>query len=144
MAQFGTLSALIERIDLEPLGRALDRTLFRLGGAEINAGSLLKMVVFGALLWWAANQTRRWFVERDLHRLHMDAGTREAIGQMLRYLVLILGIALMLQNIGINLTALGVVAGALGVGVGFGLQNIISNFISGLIILFERPIKLGD
>jgi small-conductance mechanosensitive channel len=144
MAQLGTLTALIERIDLEPLGRALDRTLFRLGGAEINAGSLLKMVVFGALLWWFAGQARRWFVERDLHRLHMDVGTREAIGQMLRYLVLILGLALMLQNVGINLTALGVVAGALGVGVGFGLQNIISNFISGLIILFERPIKLGD
>ena len=59
-------------------------------------------------------------------------------------MVLVVGVMLVLQNVGINLTAFSVVAGALGVGVGFGLQNIFSNFISGLIIMFERPIKIGD
>jgi small-conductance mechanosensitive channel len=146
MAHFATAvsAAMQAGIDLEPFARAFDHTLFKLGGAEISVGSMLKMIFFVTLLYWFAGQTRRWFVERNAHRLHMDVGTREAIGAMLRYLVLILGFAVMLQNAGINLTALGVVAGALGVGVGFGLQNIISNFISGLIILFERPIKIGD
>jgi small-conductance mechanosensitive channel len=133
------IDAALERV----LG-ALDKTLLKVGGAELSTGALLKMVFFVTVLYWFAGQTRRWFVERDISHVHMDRGTREAIGAMLRYLVLILGLALMLQNAGINLTALGVVAGALGVGVGFGLQNVISNFISGLIILFERPIKIGD
>ena len=130
--------------DFDPLTRALDRSLFKFGGAELSAGELLKMLVFAVLLFWFADRVRRWFVGYKLQRLELDTGTREAVGAMLRYLVLIFGLALMLQNAGINLTALGVVAGALGVGVGFGLQNVISNFISGLIILFERPIKIGD
>jgi small-conductance mechanosensitive channel len=61
-----------------------------------------------------------------------------------RYTVLVVGAVLILQNAGINLTAFAVVASALGVGIGFGLQNIISNFISGLIIMLERPIQVGD
>jgi small-conductance mechanosensitive channel len=131
-------------LDFDLLTRTLDRPLFTLGDAQLSAGSLLKLVVFAVLLYWFAGQTRRWVVRHESSRLPLDLGTREALGAMLRYLVLILGFALLLQNVGINLTALSVVAGALGVGVGFGLQNIISNFISGLIILFERPIKIGD
>ena len=131
-------------IDFDLLTRALDQPLFRLGDAQLSAGSLLKLVVFAVLLYWFAGQTRRWVVRHESSRLPLDIGTREALGAVLRYLVLILGFALLLQNAGIKLTALSVVAGALGVGVGFGLQNIISNFISGLIILFERPIKTGD
>ena len=62
----------------------------------------------------------------------------------MRYAVLAIGFVLILQNAGVNLTAFSVLAGAVGVGVGFGLQNIFSNFISGLIIMLERPIKVGD
>jgi small-conductance mechanosensitive channel len=61
-----------------------------------------------------------------------------------RYVVLVVGTIVIMQTAGINLTALSVLAGAVGVGVGFGLQNIVSNFISGLIVMFERPIKIGD
>lgn len=74
----------------------------------------------------------------------MDIGTRQSVGTIIRYVLLIAGFILIIQNVGIDLSALGILAGALGVGIGFGLQNITNNFISGLIILFERPIKVGD
>ena len=69
---------------------------------------------------------------------------REAVGALVRYVVITLGTLVILQAAGIDLTSLNVLVGAVGVGLGFGLQNITSNFFSGLILLFERPIRIGD
>ena len=66
---------------------------------------------------------------------------REAVGTILRYLIITLGSLVILQSAGIDLTSLNVLVGAVGVGLGFGLQNITNNFFSGLILLFERPIQ---
>lgn len=121
-----------------------DITLLTLGGVSLSLSSLLKLVLLLALLWWAADRLKRWIVDHALTHTHVDAGTRQAVGSLVRYLVLVVGIVLILQNAGLNLSALGVLAGAVGVGVGFGLQNIVSNFISGLIITLERPFKIGD
>ncbi|HKJ80630.1 MAG TPA: mechanosensitive ion channel domain-containing protein, partial [Ignavibacteriaceae bacterium] len=66
------------------------------------------------------------------------------VGTIIRYGVLVFGLVIVMQTVGINLSTLTVLAGALGVGIGFGLQNITNNFVSGIIILFERPIKVGD
>jgi len=121
-----------------------DVHLFTLGGAEISVSSAVKLVVFFVGLLWTASWLRRWTVERALRHMHMDDGTRQAVGSIVRYLVLVVGVMLILQNAGLNLSAFSVLAGAVGVGVGFGLQNIISNFVSGLIIMIERPIKIGD
>ena len=74
----------------------------------------------------------------------MQEGQRLAIAGLVHYAVLVFGAVVILQNAGIELTAFAIVGSALGVGVGFGLQNIISNFISGLIVLLERPIEIGD
>jgi small-conductance mechanosensitive channel len=123
----------------------LNHELFTLGGASVSAGGLLRTLAMLVALVWLSSWLRRWMVARALVRFqHMDLGTREAVASVVHYLALVLGIALILQNAGIRLTALGVVAGAVGVGVGFGLQNVISNFISGLIIMLERPVKVGD
>src|SRR5690606_1850658 len=65
-------------------------------------------------------------------------------GTMVKYLLIFAGIFSILQTNGIDLSAFGVLAGAIGVGIGFGLQNITNNFISGLVILLEQPIKIGD
>ena len=130
---------------LDPYLDWLHQELFTLGGASVTAGGLLRTLALVMALLWLSSWLRRWMVERALrHFHHMDLGTREAVASVVRYLVLVLGMALILQNAGIRLTALGVVAGAVGVGVGFGLQNVISNFISGLIIMLERPVKVGD
>jgi len=81
---------------------------------------------------------------RALARKNIDIGIRQATVTILRYLLITAGFIILLQTAGIDLTALNVLAGAVGIGLGFGLQNIANNFISGLIILFERPIKVGD
>jgi small-conductance mechanosensitive channel len=82
--------------------------------------------------------------EEILPRFDLRKGTAYAISGTTRYLILLAGFVLATGVAGIDLTTFGFLAGALGVGVGFGLQNIVSNFISGLILLFERPIQVGD
>jgi small-conductance mechanosensitive channel len=124
--------------------REYDVHLFTLGGTSVELSSFVQLLVLFVLLLWAAGLVRSWMVERVLRHTHLDLGTRQAVGSLVRYAVLVIGVVLILQNAGLNLSALGVLAGAVGVGVGFGLQNVISNFVSGLIIILERPIKVGD
>ncbi|HET9643101.1 MAG TPA: mechanosensitive ion channel domain-containing protein, partial [Burkholderiaceae bacterium] len=121
-----------------------DLELFTLGKTVITMSSLLKLVVMAAVLYFVAFRLSRWTMARLLDRTELDRGTRAAVSALVHYTILIVGTVVVLQNAGIDLTAFAVVASAVGVGVGFGLQNIISNFISGLIIMFERPIQVGD
>jgi potassium efflux system protein len=79
-----------------------------------------------------------------LHRLRIEAGTRYAISAVSRYLIAIAGLVFAFQSIGFDWNQVQWIVAALGVGVGFGLQEIVANFISGLIILFERPVRVGD
>jgi small-conductance mechanosensitive channel len=99
----------------------------------------LLMVVF-----WFSSRTKRFLFNRFLADSGLDRSLQYAISQIVANIVLIVGIFIVLDNAGIHLGALTVFAGAVGVGVGFGLQNIASNFISGLVILAERPITIGD
>lgn len=125
--------------------QALDITLFHWGDADLKVSSLLTLVLLTVFLFWFAGRVRWWVAQRLLRRVSpLDEGSRLAIGSVARYAVLVIGLVMILQNVGLNLGAFTVVAGALGVGVGFGLQNVFSNFISGLIIMIERPIKVGD
>jgi small-conductance mechanosensitive channel len=82
--------------------------------------------------------------EKILNHRHMERGLRDSIITIVTYLTWTLGIVLALGVLGVNTTSLAVVFGALSIGIGFGLQNIFNNFISGLILLFERPIQVGD
>jgi len=109
--------------------------------------SLLQIFLVIALLiavFWLSSRTKRFLFNRFLARSGLDRALQHAIAQIVGYAVLIIGIIIVLDNAGIHLGALTVFAGAVGVGVGFGLKNIASNFISGLLILAERPIAIGD
>ncbi|MEN3369466.1 MAG: potassium-dependent mechanosensitive channel [Verrucomicrobiota bacterium] len=109
--------------------------------------SLLQIFLLIALLigvFWFSSRTKRFLFNRFLVKSGLDRSLQYAIAQIVSNLVLVIGIFLVLENTGIHLGALTVFAGAVGVGVGFGLQNIASNFISGLVILAERPITIGD
>jgi small-conductance mechanosensitive channel len=109
--------------------------------------SLFQIFLLIALLiavFWFSSQTKRFLFNRFLAKSGLDRSLQYAIAQIVSNVVLIVGIFIVLDNAGIHLGALTVFAGAVGVGVGFGLQNIASNFISGLVILAERPITVGD
>ena len=109
--------------------------------------SLVQIFLLIALLiavFWFSSGTKRFLSNRLLAQSGLDRSLQYAIAQVVSNIVLVVGILIVLENTGIHLTALAVFAGALGVGVGFGLQNIASNFISGLVILAERPITIGD
>jgi len=123
---------------------AYDVSLFTLGKTEITLFTLLKLAISGLVLWFLAGRFSNWTLKRLLGRSNMQEGQRLAIASLVHYVVLVFGAVVILQNAGIELTAFAIVGSALGVGVGFGLQNIISNFISGLIVLLERPIEIGD
>lgn len=124
--------------------KASDIQLIKLGKASITLWGLLWMLVLIGLLFFVSGVAQRWIARRLLARTQLDVGTRESIAAIVRYLVLLIGLLIIMQTAGINLTTFNVLAGAVGVGVGFGLQNIMSNFISGLIIMLQRPIKVGD
>ena len=109
--------------------------------------SLVQIFLLVALLigvFWISSRTKRFLFNRLLAQSGLDRSLQYAIAQVVSNIVLVVGIFIVLENTGIHLAALAVFAGAVGVGLGFGLQNIASNFISGLVILAERPISIGD
>jgi len=102
------------------------------------------LIAFLIAVFWISSRTKRLLFNRVLVHSGLDRSLQYAVAQIASNVVLVIGIFLVLENTGIHLGALTVFAGAVGVGVGFGLQNIASNFISGLVILAERPITIGD
>ena len=115
-----------------------------MGSLELSLGRLL---AFGITAWAAflVSKFLRFLLEEDVyHHFRLERGLPYAISTMLHYSILLVGFVVALGALGIDLTKITILAGAFSVGVGFGLQNVINNFVSGLILLFERPIKIGD
>ncbi|ANA39925.1 MULTISPECIES: mechanosensitive ion channel family protein [Geobacter] len=129
---------------LVQLRQFLEVPLVRLGGAPVTLWAIIQLVVLVVLLFYLSGKLRTWIVDQLLSRTRMEPGARQATGSIIRYTVIAVGFVVILQTAGIDLTALNVLAGAVGIGLGFGLQNVVNNFVSGIIILFERPIKVGD
>lgn len=128
----------------ELLNEIMNVKLFSIGESSLTIGLLLTLVLSVALLLLISEWIKKLLVNKVLQRYHVERGTRQSIGTIVKYVLIIAGMFSILQTNGIDLSAFGILAGALGVGIGFGLQNITNNFISGLIILFEQPIKVGD
>ena len=118
--------------------------VFSLGNSNITLWTLVYLTVLFLLLYFATTRLFKYVVYKFLSKSKIDLGVRVAIGSILKYLILTIGFIVIIQTVGINLSSLTILLGALGVGIGFGLQNVTNNFVSGIIILFERPIKVGD
>jgi small-conductance mechanosensitive channel len=130
--------------ELEKVKSLLSFPLLKIGHMQLTLWTLIYLIVLVYLLFYLSGKLKTLVADKILARRNIDLGVRQAMATILRYIIIAIGFIVILQTAGIDLTALNVLAGAVGIGVGFGLQNIVSNFISGLIILFERPIKVGD
>jgi len=113
-------------------------------GLSLSLTQIFLLIALLIAVFWLSSRTKRFLFNRLLANSGLDRSLQYAISQIVANVVLFVGIFVVLENTGIHLAALTVFAGAVGVGVGFGLQNIASNFISGLVILAERPITIGD
>lgn len=121
----------------------LEMPLFKLGEAQLTLLSVVYFLLLLFLVVYLSGKGKK-LTNRVLTRRGVELGVREATGTIVRYVLMFVGLLVILQTLGIDLTALSILTGAVGLGIGFGLQNIASNFISGLIILFERPVRIGD
>jgi small-conductance mechanosensitive channel len=135
---FGLRTPLIETTE------AVLNANLAIGSFSITLGGILAFLITV----WASfllSKFLRFLLEEDVyHHLHLASGIPYAISTMLHYVILLIGFFVALGALGIDLTKVTILVGAFSVGIGFGLQNIINNFVSGLILLFERPIKIGD
>jgi small-conductance mechanosensitive channel len=124
--------------------KAMSRPYVNIGDLPITPVFLIKTFVFFFLLRMVSGVTRRVMEHRVLVRTSLNAGQQYAFAQITAYLVFLFGLLIGLQWAGVNLSSLVILGGAIGIGVGFGLQNIANNFVSGIILLMERPIQVGD
>jgi small-conductance mechanosensitive channel len=128
----------------EALDKLMNYPLAQFGESSITLSWIVTLLLLFAAVVLAEVLIRRYLIMRVLARTKLERALQYAIGKILGYLILVLGFYVTLQAVGIDLSSLAIIAGAVGVGLGFGLQNIINNFVSGLIVLAERPIAIGD
>lgn len=124
--------------------QGLDNMAMQVGGKRISVLATLKLLLAVALLWVLALWLARVIENRISRAAYVNASMQVALVKLSKFVLLVLAFLLALDAVGIDLTALTVFGGALGVGLGFGLQRIASNFISGFIVLFDRSIRPGD
>ena len=122
----------------------LSRPLIVIGKSEISIFKIATIILSVAVIVASAKFLKRLLVGKLLVSSVHDQGTRSALGTIVQYLIVFFGFLIVLQSAGIDLSTLTVLSGTIGLGIGFGLQNIANNFFSGLIILLERPVKVGD
>jgi small-conductance mechanosensitive channel len=115
-----------------------------LPGISLTLVQIFLLVGLLLAVFWISARTKSFLFNRFLVNSGLDRSLQYAVSQIVSNIVLVVGVFIVLDNAGIHLATLAVFAGAVGVGIGFGLQNIASNFISGLVILAERPITIGD
>ncbi len=128
---------------MEKLISARTHTIFELGNTEITVINIIQFIVLLIVIRWAAKWSRE-FSFRFLFAKHKDKGIRNSLSVFTQYAIVIIGAFIILKVVGIDLTTITVVLGALAVGIGFGLQNIANNLVSGILLLVERPFREGD
>jgi len=126
------------------LGSILSYPIVHTETRPITVATFIAAGLFVAASLWVSRRLRALLQRRVFPRLHLDPGIEFSALRFAHYAVLTLGVFLGLKILQVDLTGIAVVAGILGVGIGFGLQNVASNFISGIILLIERPITVGD
>ncbi|MGL4635693.1 MAG: DUF3772 domain-containing protein [Beijerinckiaceae bacterium] len=117
---------------------------FSVGGVTISLSTIIMAIVLFVIGFTITRTIRRWLEKSYLPHTKLDVGLRNSIATSIGYLGIIITAMMAASTLGLSLDKLTIVAGALSVGIGFGLQSIVNNFVSGLILLWERPIRVGD
>lgn len=129
---------------MEQATRLLGKPMVEIAGSGITLGAIIT-----AILIFIAALVTAWLVRRLVRRAQVRLGAERAPaiyigGQVLRYLVVFVGLAIAISALGVDLSALSLFAGALGVGIGLGLQDVVRNFVCGVVLLFDRSVEVGD
>jgi small-conductance mechanosensitive channel len=128
----------------EDVRRFLQWPIFTIGKVPVTPLFLVKCMVFLIALSLFSRLIRNFLAKKVLSHTSMDRGRQYSFVRVTGYAIFLLGTIIGLETTGLNLRSLLVVGGALSVGIGFGLQNMVANFVAGIVILWEAPIKLGD
>lgn len=124
----------------------LGKVLFglQLGGYNLSVLALFGAMILFAVVVFVTRLLQRWIEHGVMSARRADAGLAQSLRSIVGYAGFAAAVLLALSHLGLDLTNLAIVAGALSVGIGFGLQSVVNNFVSGLILLVERPVKVGD
>lgn len=122
----------------------ISTSLFKIGEAPVTALGVLRVIVILTVAWWLSYGFRKGLARLSQRREDLDSAALYTVGRLSHYVLILIGFILGLASIGVDFTNFALVAGAIAIGIGFGLQSIVNNFVSGLILLFERSLKVGD
>lgn len=125
-------------------GSAMNSSLFQVGEVPVTLWGIVRALGIFALSFWFSWATQAALTRVSKRQVHIAQSTVYTLARLIHYVILTVGTLLALGSLGLNLTNLALVAGALSVGIGFGLQSIVNNFVSGLILLFDQSLKVGD
>ncbi|MBS3740288.1 mechanosensitive ion channel [Candidatus Bipolaricaulota bacterium] len=122
----------------------LQKPIFTVSGQEISVVSVFYFLVIILISFTLARLIIR-FLKRNVYsKMEIEKGAQFTLSRLVKYVIIVVGVLIGLQMLGVNLSILAFLGGLLGVGIGFGLQNVFLNFACGLILLFEKPVKVGD
>jgi small-conductance mechanosensitive channel len=122
----------------------LNTPLFSIGDTAVTTIGLIQVIVIVAIAWGLSRLAQRGLNRLGAYRPNLNRATIYTLNRVLHYTVLTVGFLVGVSTIGIDLSKFALFASALGVGIGFGLQNLVSNFVAGLMLLFEKSLKVGD
>jgi potassium efflux system protein len=128
----------------EWVGFLATATLFKINKVEITTLGLLQVVVVLSLAWWSSRLLQRTLVRFGTSQKSVSPASLYTLGRLMHYAIIGFSLMLGLSMVGIDFSNLAFLAGAIGVGLGFGLQTLVSNFVSGIMLLIERSLKVGD
>jgi small-conductance mechanosensitive channel len=129
---------------LDPVVDALDSVSIVLGGLRLTPLLLIKLGVLLAVALWLSNLASNFAESRITQSSDLTPSIQVLLVKMIRLALMVFAVAIVMSAVGINLSALAIFSGAAGVGIGFGLQKIVANFISGIILLADKSVKPGD
>ncbi len=129
---------------IEFIKNILEYPIFKVGDSAVTPALLFFLIISITVLIFIAGRIKILLQNRILSKKNLDIGVRQAVSTIIKYIIIVVGLIMIIQATGIDLSFLAILIGAFGIGIGFGLQSITNNFVSGIVILFERPIKVGD